>query len=101
MRGLPKRELKTDEEARSCDVCGRTILKGERTEIYLAPGGHRNTVCELCLGRADHAGWIRESASGDVPTRAPRADVRRPLLGRLRRRREEAGNGGTLAPEGQ
>ena len=89
MRSSRKIELKTDEEARVCDVCGRTILKGERTESYLAPGGQRNLVCELCSGRAEHAGWIRESAAGSLPSRFPREEQRRSLLGRLRRKRGE------------
>jgi hypothetical protein len=61
-------------------------LKGERTEAYLAPGGHRHQVCDLCSVRAQHEGWIRESAAGDMPTRLPRSEPRRGVLGRLRRR---------------
>jgi hypothetical protein len=84
-----KKELRPVHDALSCEVCGRTILKGERTESYLAPGGHRNLVCELCSGRAEHAGWIRESAAGSLPSRFPREEQRRSLLGRLRRKRGE------------
>jgi hypothetical protein len=85
-----RKELRPVHDAVSCAVCGRTILKGERTEAYLAPGGQRKLVCELCTPRADHEGWIRESAHGDMPATRPR-EARRPLLGRLRReRREEA-----------
>lgn len=77
----------------SCDVCGRTILKGERTEAYLTPDARRNVVCELCFVRAEHAGWIRESAADQLPARGHRPLERRPLLGRLRRRREDVLNG--------
>jgi hypothetical protein len=84
MRSAPKKELKTDEEPIACDICGRTILKGERTESFLAPGGRRRTVCELCIPRADHEGWIRESAQNDLPATRVRPQQRRSFVGRLR-----------------
>jgi len=82
-----KKELRPVHDAVSCDVCGRTILKGERAEWYLAPGGHRRQVCDLCAVRAQHHGWIRESGAGDLPARVPRNEPRRGVIGRLRRRR--------------
>jgi hypothetical protein len=82
-----KKELRPVHDAVSCDVCGRTILKGERAEWYLAPGGHRRQVCDLCAVRAQHHGWIRESGAGDMPARVPRNEPRRGVLGRLRKRR--------------
>lgn len=84
MRGGAKKELRTDEEPRACDVCGRTILKGERTEPFLAPGGRRRTVCELCIPRAEHEGWIRESAHGDLPATRARPQQHRSIVGRMR-----------------
>src|SRR3954447_25273855 len=84
MRSAPKKELKTDEEPVACDICGRTILKGEKTEPFLAPGGRRKTVCELCIPRADHEGWIREALQNDMPATRARPQQRRSIVGRLR-----------------
>jgi hypothetical protein len=70
----------------TCDVCGRTLLRGESPEPYVA-GGERRWVCDLCTSRALHEGWVRE---GTVPTydRMEHArERRRPLLGWLRSRR--------------
>ena len=95
-----KKELRPFHDIVACDVCGRTILKGERTEAYLAPGGERHAVCGLCFVRAEHEGWIRESAHDQLPTRGPRPQERRPFLSRLRRRAPAPVNGQPLDPGG-
>jgi hypothetical protein len=81
-----KKELRPVTEDVACDICGRTILKGERTEPYLAPGGQRMLVCDLCADRALAEGWIRESAHGETPASLQRREPRRSLLGRFRKR---------------
>lgn len=89
---LRSRDIKTNRSDIVCDVCGRTLLRGERVESFLA-GGQRRLVCELCTVRATHEGWIRESG-GDQLTTLPRVDGRgRGLLGRLRSRRPELPEG--------
>jgi hypothetical protein len=82
---LSHRDIKTNRSDVICDVCGRTLLRGERAEPFLA-GGQRRLVCELCTVRAAHEGWIRESGADELTT-LPRDDGRRSLMGRLRQRR--------------
>jgi hypothetical protein len=72
----------------SCSVCGRTILKGERTRTYLTPDGEPRTVCELCRARAEALDWVwSQVANEHPPVLEPRR--RRPSLGGwLRGRRQ-------------
>jgi hypothetical protein len=82
------KQLRGLDEHVTCDVCGRTMLKGERPEAYLAPSRERKLVCQLCAQRAQKEGWIRESADRDMPVQPPRPTERRGLF---RRRRGSAG----------
>lgn len=68
-------------------MCGRTILKGERTRTYLTPDGERRPVCELCRTRAESIGWVWEEVSGDRPAAPQRARRRRSALAGLLRGR--------------
>jgi hypothetical protein len=84
------RDIKPPDVDDTCDVCGRTLLRGEVPEHFLA-GGQRRTVCELCTTRAQHEGWIRESGADEIAPRNTRHEGRgRSFLERLRGRRERA-----------
>ena len=84
------RDIRTNQLDIACDVCGRTLLRGEHAEPFLA-GGERRQVCELCTARAQHEGWIRESGADelDAAPPAPRGPRAR-FVDRLRARRERA-----------
>lgn len=84
------RDIRTNQIDIACDVCGRTLLRGEHPETFLA-GGARRQVCDLCTARAQHEGWIRESGGDELALRHTRHDGRgRSFLDRLRARRERA-----------
>jgi len=79
---MTRKDVRTSHDAVACDVCGRTLLRGEHAETYLA-GESRRQVCELCTARATHEGWIRESASLEMSGGGRDRPERRPLRGRL------------------
>src|SRR5919201_4314083 len=84
------RDIRTNQSDLACDICGRTLLRGEHAETFLA-GGSRRQVCDLCTARAQHEGWIRESGGDELELRHTRHDGRgRSFLDRLRARRERA-----------
>ena len=82
------RDIRTNQLDISCDVCGRTLLRGERAEPYLA-AGQRRQVCELCTVRAQHEGWIRESGD-EIALRTTRQERGGGFFERVRARRERA-----------
>ena len=82
---MNRKDVRTSHDAVACDVCGRTLLRGEHAETYLA-GASRRQVCELCTARATHEGWIRETASLEMTGGGRDRPERRPLRGRLRAR---------------
>ncbi len=83
----------------TCDVCGRTILRGEGTRAYVTPEGDHRTVCDLCRERAEAAGWIRADSPEAQRPAAP-ADRRRGGIGAWPRSRRE-GQGRQNAAPGQ
>jgi hypothetical protein len=82
------RAISTSVAISVCDVCGRTLLRGERAEVYVG-GGSRHSVCELCTSRAIHTGWVREGTIPDYGQGA-NLDRRRSLLSRLRSRNQQS-----------
>jgi hypothetical protein len=87
---MTRKSITTSHRVVACDVCGRTLLRGEHADVFLH-GGTRKMVCELCTARAMHEGWIREGLD-DVTrgSQRERGGGARSLLGRLRARREPA-----------
>jgi hypothetical protein len=83
------KDIKPNQLDDVCDVCGRTLLRGEHPEHFLA-GGERRTVCDLCTARAEHEGWIRESGADELIAHARNEGRGRSFLERLRARRERA-----------
>lgn len=90
---MTTKDIRTSQAHVSCDVCGRTLLRGERAETYLA-GGTRREVCELCQPRALHEGWVREDAALERGTGSPAGERRRGFMSRLLRPRQDDSHGG-------
>jgi len=44
---VTRKAITTSHAVVSCDVCGRTLLRGEHADVFLH-GGQRRMVCELC-----------------------------------------------------
>ena len=93
------KSIQTSVAISTCDVCGRTLLRGERAEVYLS-GGTRRSVCDLCTSRAVNGGWVREGTVPDYDQKDARVDRRRSLLSRLRPRRETSANRGSAPLDG-
>ena len=70
-----------------CDVCSRTLLKGEELYEYVSSPGERFGVCVLCRSRAEASGWIPAEQYGTIAHEPP-SRARRGLA--LRRRLAEA-----------
>ena len=72
--------VKRQETFRTCAVCSRSLLLGERTSRYTSGGDNWVDVCALCTDTANEHGWIREGTpTTPLVPEAPRR--RRRLLG--------------------
>lgn len=76
--------VKRQETFRSCAVCSRTLLLGERSSRFTPGGDHWVDVCALCIEQAGEHGWIKEGS----PTT--------PLVTESARRRKRFGALGSL-----
>jgi hypothetical protein len=52
--------VKRQETFRSCAVCNRTLLLGERAARFTPGGDNWVDVCALCVDAASEHGWIKE-----------------------------------------
>jgi hypothetical protein len=86
---MATRSIVTSHPEVACDVCGRRLLRGEQPDVFLS-GGQRRTVCELCVPRATHEGWLREADDHSLSLRPTGPRRGRSLLGRLRQTRRPA-----------
>ena len=61
-------------ETRTCGVCGRSLLMGERTVRYAPDGDDYVDVCPLCQEVAVEQGWLKEGSPTTpvVPAERPR-----------------------------
>jgi hypothetical protein len=68
---------------RTCAICERTLLMGERAVRFSPDGREFVDVCPLCQDTAVEYGWVKEG-SPTTPTPPPeRRRRRRPTLARL------------------
>ena len=61
-------------ETRSCAICGRSLLTGERSTRYARDGVDFVDVCPLCQDTATESGWLKEGSPTTpvVPSERPR-----------------------------
>jgi hypothetical protein len=88
---VTRKTISTNGPVLACDVCGRTLLRGEHGDVFLH-AGVRRMVCELCTARAAHEGWIREGLDDATVRTGAQQRGSRGFFARLRGRRgHEAG----------
>ena len=78
--------VRTQDVQRTCAICHRTLLMGERAVRFTPGGDDWVDVCALCTTTADDHGWIKEGS----PTT--------PIVPDTRRRRRFGGLGSLLEP---
>ncbi len=79
---MSTRTIVTSQPDVACDVCERRLLRGEQPDAFIA-AGRRLIVCELCVPRAVHEGWMRETDTPAIELPPGRPRRGRTLLDRL------------------
>jgi hypothetical protein len=84
------RQLVRHTETRTCAICERTLLLGERA-VRFAPNGHEFVdVCPLCQETAVDHGWVKEGSPTTPTVPNQRRRRRRGLASLFDPRREPA-----------
>src|SRR5918997_1254828 len=83
--------VKRQETYRTCAVCQRTLLLGERASRFTPGGDDWVDVCALCVDTASEHGWLKEgSPTTPLVTESARRRRRFGALGSLfEQRRDE------------
>ena len=82
--------VRRQETVRTCAVCNRTLLLGERVARYTPDHDRWVDVCALCVETANEHGWIREGTPTTPLVSAPARRRRFPALaGLFEQRRAE------------
>jgi len=76
--------MRRQEAYRTCAVCNRTLLQGERAARYSPGGDQWVDVCALCLDTANEYGWVKEGTP------------RTPIVPEAPRKRRRSWNFGAL-----
>src|SRR2546423_11312277 len=84
--------------ARSCAVCERTLLMGERSTRFTPDGENFVDVCPLCQDIAHEYGWLKEG-SPSTPTVSTDRPRRRLSLSSLFEARKAAVSEAPVADE--
>jgi hypothetical protein len=81
-------------EPGACDICGRSMLAGERTRTFVTRDHDSREVCDLCVVRAESAGWLPIELAGEA-----RPDEAGEVVGRVRRLLGRARESAALAAQ--
>jgi hypothetical protein len=95
---MATRELKVRWEPVVCEICGRSLLRGEHP-VRFYDGQAAHEVCDLCTSAAHRQGWLREGTQRAQAAPAAHSERARSLVARLRIAREPVREGGERREE--